>query len=877
MQDKSSLLSWQEPTELARGYLRPLPIQLTPLLGREQEEEAVCGLLRRQEVRLLTLTGAGGVGKTRLALQVAADLVDDFAEGVCFVSLASISDPELVLPTIAQALDLKRVDEHSLLDLLQAFLRDKHLLLLLDNWEQVMTASPLLTTLLINCSELKLLITSRAVLHLQGEYEFPVPPLAVPDLKRLPDLETVAKYAAVALFLQRTQAVRPTFQLTKENVRAVAEICVRLDGLPLALELAAARSKLFPPQALLKRLEQRLSVLTRGARNVPTRQQTLRNTIQWSYHLLEASEQRLFRLLSVFVGGCSLEAVEEIWASLETSNPSMSALEGVASLLDKSLLQRGKQEGEELRFVVLETIREYGLEALTASGEYEAVRRAHAAYFLRLVETAEPELEGPYPAIWWERLEQEHDNLRAVMQWFLERDEGGMALRLGCALWWFWNSRGPASEGRSFLEQALTRSEGVTGALRAKAFYVVGNFAARMGDFDQAKAYCMESMALFQEIGDRKKVGHVFSHLGYIAFLKCELVAARAYFEESLAIVREVEDKMGIGWPLWWLAYVSFYQGDYLKGLSLAEESLAFFQEARNAGAVAQTLWLLALMHFYYRGDVVKAQAMAKECLLLAREMNDSGYAVDALDLLGQIALHQGKIALAHSLVGEIEALWNEAEGTTRLKTVAAYMAQVEGCEGDYPAAHVHFEESLACLKNGYGKWDIAFSLEGLAKVVAVQGELVWAARLWGAAETLRDMLGTPIFPIHRAEYEQSVTAVRDALGTKTFTVAWAEGKQMTLEQALSAQGQALLSAPMPTKRSRTTPAKLPLTDHAGLTARELEVLRKVAHGLTNEQVAQQLVISPRTVNTHLTSIYDKIGVTSRSAATRYALEHHLV
>jgi predicted ATPase/DNA-binding CsgD family transcriptional regulator len=870
MQDKPYLLPSREPTEPAHRSLHPLPIQLTSLLGREQEEAVVCSLLRREEVRLLTLTGAGGIGKTRLALQVAADLLEDFADGVCFVSLASISDPELVLPTIAQALDLKEVGEHSLLDLLQALLRDKHILLLLDNWEQVITASPLLANLLTSCPELKLLITSRAVLHLQGEYEFPVPPLAVPDLKRLPDLEAVAQYAAVALFVRRTQAVRPTFQLTKDNVRAVAEICERLDGLPLALELAAARSKLLPPQALLKRLEQRLSVLTGGAHNVPARQQTLRNTIQWSYHLLESSEQRLFRRLSVFVGGCSIEAIEEIWAALETSTPPMSVLDGVASLLDKSLLQQGKQESEEPRLVMLETIREYGLEVLTASGEMEAVRQAHATYFLRLAETAELELEGPHPAIWWDRLEREHDNLRAVMRWFLEIEEGAMALRLGCALWWFWHSRGPVSEGRIFLEQALTGSKGVAGAIRAKALYVVGNFAAQMGDFDQAKAFCMESLALFQEIGDRKKLGHVLGHLGFIASLNSELVAASAFFEENLAIAREVEDKMGIGWPLFWLAYVSFYQGKYLKGLTLAEEGLAFFQKAGNAEAIAQTLWLLAQIHFYSQDNVVKAQALVEECLALARETDNSGQILDALALLGQIALHQGRIALAHSLFGEMQARWNEAEQTSRMNDLAAYLAQVEACEGDYPAARSHYEESLAYLKNGLGKWDIAFSLEGLAKVVAAQGELVWAARLWGAAETLRDALGTPIFPIHRAEYEHIVTTVRDALGTRAFTAAWAEGRQMTPEQALAAQSQPILPTP-------TLPARPAAAYPDGLTAREVEVVRLLAQGLTDAQIAELLVISPRTVNNHLTSIYGKIQVSSRSAATRYAFEHHLV
>jgi tetratricopeptide (TPR) repeat protein len=509
----------------------------------------------------------------------------------------------------------------------------------------------------------------------------------------------------------------------------------------------------------------------------------------------------------------------------------MSVLDGVASLLDKNLLQQGKQKSEEPRFVMLETIREYGLEALSAGGENEIVRRAHATYFLRLVETAEPELEGPHPALWWQRLEHEHDNLRTAMQWFLEKEEGEMALRLGCALWWFWNARGPASEGRSFLERALTRSEGADGALRAKALYVVGNFAARMGDFEQAKACCMESMNLYQKIGDRKKVGHVYGHLGFTACLNGELRAAQTSFEEFLAIAREVDDTMGIGWPLWWLAYVSLYQGNYQKGLKLAEEGLVFFQQTGNAGAITQTLWLLSLMHFYSQGNVVKAQALAEESLALAREIHESAHVVDALDLLGQIALHQGKIALAHSLLREIRELWNEAEDTTILNNLAAYKAQVEACEGDYAAARAHFEESIEHLKNVYGKWDIAFSLEGLARVVAAQGELVWSARLWGAAETLRDILGTPIFPVHRTAYEQAVATVRDVLGTEAFTVAWTEGRQMTLEQAHSAQGQAPLSAPILKQRSHISPEQPPSTDHAVLTARELEVLCRVAQG----------------------------------------------
>ena len=451
-----------------------LPIQPTPFIGREKEVDAVHHLFLREDVRLVTLTGPGGVGKTRMALHVAEQLRAHFADGVWFVSLAPISDPDLVIPTIAQTLGLWEAGERSLLEQLQVFLRERQVLLLLDNFEQVVRAAMHVANLLTICSHLKVLVTSREVLHVRAEREFPVPTLSLPDPKRLPDLVALSQYEAVALFIQRAQAARPEFQVTNANAPMVAEICVRLDGLPLAIELAATRIKLLPLQALLTRLGQRLQLLTSSARDVPAHQQTLRNTIQWSYDLLDAQEQQLFCRLSVFVSGCTLEAVEAISAAL--GNATLPVLDGVVSLIDKNLLQQTAQEGEEIRLLMLETIREYGWEALAERQEREAIQAAHAAYYLALAEEAERALGGPQQLLWLERLEREYDNLHAALHWLRlqgSRVEGGgeaaeQALRLETALSWFWIMRGYQNDGRRRprplfldLEEALSAQEAV--------------------------------------------------------------------------------------------------------------------------------------------------------------------------------------------------------------------------------------------------------------------------------------------------------------------------------------------------------------------------------------------------------------------------------
>jgi predicted ATPase/class 3 adenylate cyclase/DNA-binding CsgD family transcriptional regulator len=887
------------PLKTLDTHTQNLPIQLTPLIGREQQVAATQHLLQRQDVRLLTLTGPGGTGKTRLGLQVAAELSEVFSNGVFFVNLAPLSDPELVVPTIAQLLGVKEAAGQPLLDSVCASLQKKELLLLLDNFEQVVEAAVEVATLLSHCPRLNVLVTSRAALHVRGEQEFAVPPLTIPDIKSLPDLVALSQYEAVALFIARAQAVKPEFQVTNANAPAVAEICVRLDGLPLAIELAAARIKVLPPQALLARLGQRFTLLTSGAQDVPARQLTLRNTIAWSYDLLDAAEQRLFRSLSVFVSGATIEAIEAISTTL--SNEPGLVLDRITSLIDKSLLLQSRQEVEEPRFVMLETIREYGREELTAHREVEATHQAHAVYYLALAVAAEQEWDGAQESVWLARLEQEHDNLRAAMSWLLERREAEMALRLGAALWKFWLERGSYHEGWNFLASALKGSEEVAVPIRAKALWAAGSLVLWLGQFEHGEALCQKSLALFRAIGDAKGMGTAVLHLANVAESKGDFAAARSRYEEGLVLSREVGNTNFVAWALRGLAEVAVLQGEYARARPLLEESLALFGELENKLGTAYSLLWLALLLFS-QGDLAQARAVTEECLLLNREIGSRSAEANVLPFLGEITFYQGDTRsrgfLARrtsALLGEITfyqgdtstarllfekscAFYREVGDEAQLAMTLSFLARIIAAQGDLAAARALYEESLnrgKGVNRTLSFLDIPPALEGLATVVAVQGEPTWAARLWGAAEAQREVYGTPLASIYRTDFEQAVVGARTQLGEQAFATAWAEGRMLTPEQALAVQGKAMIPTAIRAKPVSETPVKSPIA--AGLTARELEVLRLLATGLTDAQIAEHLVLSLHTIHAHLRTIYSKLGVTSRSAATRYAFEHQLV
>lgn len=720
-----------------------LPASSEILIGREHDVAETSALLRRPAIRLVTLVGPGGAGKTRLSLQVAAELLDTFVDGVWFVDLAPIHDAGLVGSTIAHALGIKEAAGQPSADTLKTALRDKQSLIVLDNFEQVMPAAGLVADLLAAAPQLKVLITSREVLRVYGEHEYLVLPLAVPDLKHLPSPEQLSQYAAVELFIQRARALNPEFRIINATAPAIAEICVRLDGLPLAIELAAARSKEFSPRALLARLDHRLALLIGGAESHADRQQTLRGTIDWSFGLLDRDIQRFFSRLSVFVGGCTIEAAETV-CTLHDDLP-IDVMDGLASLVDKSLLRQEAGPEGEPRFGMLETIHEYARERLEDVAEAALLRRQHAAFFLALAEQAAPELEGRRQGVWLDRLEAELGNFRAALGRRRSTPEDDqIRLRLAASLTILWAKRGYAGEGRAWLEGLLNdRSDSPT-AVCAPAYAALGTLAWQQGDYIPARAAHEQALALYQELGDQRGIAAALRNIGAQALNQGDYQQAQMYLEQSLALSQHINDVHGSANSLLNLGLLAREQGDAARALEHYQRSLVLFQTLDDMTGIA------VLMHNL--GEIAQD---SRDLVEAAARYSESLDYFEAAGHIWGIAYTQHKLATLAVATGEL------ARATALLQQALLHMRELGDPRG------------------------IAWCLEVLAGIASEQRQPERAASLWGAAASIREHIGVPIPPADEPEHERAIAAARSRLDQEAWDAAWANGQAMPPAQAL--------------------------------------------------------------------------------------------
>lgn len=774
-----------------------LPAPLTDLVGREWAIERASSILRQRGVRLLTLLGPGGIGKTRLGLALAQELHSDFRQGVCFVGLGSVIDPALVVPTIASALDLSELTTNPLKQL-QEYLHNKQLLLVLDNFEQIVEAAPQISELLIRASDLKILVTSREPLRIYGERQFGVPTLDLPDLDHLPQGQRLHHYETVRLFVERAQAVRPDFALTPHNEKVVARICQLLEGLPLAIELAAAWIKVLSPQALLERLSQpqKLAVLVGGAANWPARHQTLRNTLQWSYQLLPLPQQELFASLAIFHKGFTLEAVRQVCgyeSQPANSFPSVDeTLEQLVALLEKNLLkqewveQSAEAVSSQTRFTMLETVREYALERLKQSGQEGKMHKQHALYYTELTEKAAGNLVGIGAHIDLKELEQDLDNLRAALNWCREAGEVQLTYRLLSKLWRFWRFWGLISEGRSYLESALTRIVSTNQAIYtpqnfwwlssyAEALYGAGILAIRQSDYSKADHYLQQGLTLTKQSEDELATAKFLCALGELNRRQAIIEAASSYCEQSLALYKKLENKSGIGVVYHNLAALANLQNNYSLARYYCEEALSIWEEQNSKLGLTGTYNLLAEVALA-EGSYREARLYSERSLALKQELGDKTGKGRLFLILGYVCLAQGNYREAGEMFRNSMELLKMANGNSDLARCLSGLGFLLLAQGEKEQARSFFVQSLELEQ----KESMIGNLVGLAGVLKEQGEAVKAIELCGIIQKLEETEEGNQLDFYRTKYQQTINSLRSACQPKDFEMAWQEGYRGT-------------------------------------------------------------------------------------------------